>query len=316
MKLKQGKKAPNFEVTDIHGTKINLHQLSNEKVLLTFFRYAECALCNLRISEIKNESERLKELDIKLIAVFQSSKESLIASIYDKHAFDFTIISDPESKLYNLYGVKPSWIKLLKTTTWKGIKSMLKASSKGYKLGGKVEGKFNQIPADFLLNKDKHIEIAHYGDNLIDHIAIKRIVKTPDSIVSEKKTNKMNTKTLMLLSSFFLGVIGSILTFFPDEIISSIGILPNPISTLSFQLLGALYLGFAILNWMAKGSLIGGIYNKPIVVGNLMHFGVGAFALVKIISEIQVHLEIAISLTAIYAIFAILFVYVFRTNPE
>ena len=178
MKLKQGQKSPNFEISDIHGAKINLHKLSNHKVLLTFFRYAECALCNLRISEIKNESERLKELDIKLIAVFQSSKESLIKAIYDRHSFDFTIISDSELKLYKLYSVKPSWIRLMKTTTWKGIKSMMKASSKGFKLGGKVEGKFNQIPADFLLNKDKYIEIAHYGDNLIDHISINKIIKT------------------------------------------------------------------------------------------------------------------------------------------
>ena len=178
MKLKQGQKTPNFEMSDIHGTKINLHNLSNQKVLLTFFRYAECALCNLRISEIKKESERLKELDIKLIAVFQSSKESLIKAIYDRHSFNFTIISDPELKLYNLYGVNSSWIKLIKTTTWKGIKSMMKASSKGYKLGGKVQGKFNQIPADFLLNRNNNIEIAHYGDNLIDHISIDRILKT------------------------------------------------------------------------------------------------------------------------------------------
>jgi hypothetical protein len=62
----------------------------------------------------------------------------------------------------------------------------------------------------------------------------------------------MNTKVLMISSSLFLGASGTILTFLPDESISSIGITPNPISTLSFQLLGALYLGFAILNWMAK----------------------------------------------------------------
>lgn len=153
MKLKQGQKAPNFKISDIHGTKINLYELSNQKVILTFFRYAECALCNLRISEIKKESERLKKLDIKLIAVFQSSKESLIKSIYDRHSFDFTIIADPKLELYNLYGVKPSWIKLFRTTTWEGISSMLKASKKGFKLGGKVEGKFHQIPADFLLNR-------------------------------------------------------------------------------------------------------------------------------------------------------------------
>ena len=125
----------------------------------------------------------------------------------------------------------------------------------------------------------------------------------------------MNTKILMSSSSVFLATSGVILTFLPNEIISGMGITPNPISSLSFQLLGALYLGFAMLNWMAKGSLIGGIYNKPVAVGNFMHFGVGALALVKIISKIHDHSVIVIIITAIYAIFAILFAYVFTTNP-
>ena len=125
----------------------------------------------------------------------------------------------------------------------------------------------------------------------------------------------MNTKLLMTASSICFGALGVLLTFLPDETISYIGITPNPISTLSFQLLGALYLGFALLNWMVKGSIIGGIYNKPIVIGNFMHFGVGALALVKIVSQIKIHSEIIISLTAVYVLFGLLFVYVFRTNP-
>lgn len=125
----------------------------------------------------------------------------------------------------------------------------------------------------------------------------------------------MNTKYLMTLSSIYLALIGIILTFLPKEIISSLSITANPISTLSFQLMGALYLGFAMINWMAKGSLIGGIYNKPIAVGNFMHFAIGALALIKIIAKIQDHLGIVILLTAAYAVFAVLFAYVFRTNP-
>ena len=126
----------------------------------------------------------------------------------------------------------------------------------------------------------------------------------------------MNTKVLMISSCIFLGALGITFTFIPDEIISSLSVTPNPISTLSLQLLGALYLGFAMLNWMAKGSLIGGIYNRPIAIGNFMHFVVGALALIKIITKIHTHSEIVISLTAVYSVFAILFGYVFRTNPS
>ncbi len=178
MRLKQGQIAPNFEISDIHGKKINLHQLSNQKVLLTFFRYAECALCNLRISELKKESKKLKELDIRLITIFQSCNENLIQSIHNRHLFDVTIIADPKLKLYDLFQVKPSWIKLIRTISWKGIKNSIRASKNGFKLGGKVEGKFHQIPADFLIDREKNIEIAHYGNSIIDHIPIHEIIKS------------------------------------------------------------------------------------------------------------------------------------------
>jgi peroxiredoxin len=177
MKLKLGQSAPNFEVLDIFGNSINLYELNNNKVLLTFFRYAECALCNLRVSELKSASDRFQALDIKLICIFQSNTEKLRKSIHERHNFNVIIIADPNRTLYNRYGVKPSWLKLLKTVSRKGISIMAKASAKGFSLGGQVDGKFHQIPADFLLDKNKRIEVVHYGNSLVDHISITDIVK-------------------------------------------------------------------------------------------------------------------------------------------
>lgn len=119
----------------------------------------------------------------------------------------------------------------------------------------------------------------------------------------------------MTSSAIFLGVIGILLSFLPSEIITYLGVEPTIITTLFLKILSALYLGFGILNWMAKGSIIGGIYNRPIVIGNLMHFGVGAIALIKIVSHIEIHSEIIISLTILYMIFTILFTYIFKNNP-
>ena len=53
---------------------------------------------------------------------------------------------------------------------------------------------------------------------------------------------------------------------------------------------------------MAKESLIGGIYNRPIAIGNFMHFAVGAMALIKIITKIKIHSEIVISLATVYVV--------------
>ena len=125
----------------------------------------------------------------------------------------------------------------------------------------------------------------------------------------------MNTKIVMTSSALFYAIIGIILSFLPNEIADYLNVEYNIITILFLNIMSALYLGFGILNWMAKGTLIGGIYNRPIAIGNLMHFGVGAIALVKVVSNIQTHSEIVISLTVVYVIFAILFVYIFRTNP-
>ena len=119
----------------------------------------------------------------------------------------------------------------------------------------------------------------------------------------------------MTSSALFYAIIGIILSFLPNEIADYLNVEYNIVTILFLDIMSALYLGFGILNWMAKGTLIGGIYNRPIAIGNLMHFGVGAIALVKVVSNIQTHSEIVISLTVVYMIFAILFVYIFRTNP-
>ena len=119
----------------------------------------------------------------------------------------------------------------------------------------------------------------------------------------------------MTSSASFLAIIGILFSFLPNEIMDYLNVEPNIITALFLKIMSALYLGFGILNWMAKGTLIGGIYNRPIAIGNLMHFGVGAIALVKITTNIQAYSEVIISLTVVYAIFAILFVYTFRTNP-
>jgi len=126
----------------------------------------------------------------------------------------------------------------------------------------------------------------------------------------------MNTKLLMTTSAFILGVLGISLSFLPKEIAQYLTADENIISILILQLMGALYLGFAMINWMVKGSIIGGIYNKPIAIGNFMHFAVGVLTLIKIISSIELHREIIIALTVIYAVFALSFAYVFRTNPK
>ena len=126
----------------------------------------------------------------------------------------------------------------------------------------------------------------------------------------------MNTKILLTASAILLGIIGIGLSFLPAEILTFLHLKTSQTAALIMQLLGALYLGFGMMNWMAKGSIIGGIYNKPLVTGNLIHFAVGAITLLKATFNLKDSKEVLIPLTIIYTIFALGYTIVFIKNPK
>lgn len=122
----------------------------------------------------------------------------------------------------------------------------------------------------------------------------------------------MNTKLLMIISAVIMGIAGIVLSFLPQEIAEYIG--SAAISSIMLQMMGALYFGFAMLNWTAKSNLIGGIYSKPVALANFAHFFIGGLALLKLAFNESDLLYIWIAGT-IYWSFGILFSYVLFTNP-
>ena len=108
-----------------------------------------------------------------------------------------------------------------------------------------------------------------------------------------------------------MGIIG---TFMPHELLSWAGIPPAGLAPLVVQLLAASLFAFALANWAARGSLFGGIYNRPLALGNMTHFLIGALALAKAMHSGERHVLVVI-LAVVYVAFAIGFVAVFFRSP-
>lgn len=125
----------------------------------------------------------------------------------------------------------------------------------------------------------------------------------------------MNTKLIMSASAVVLGVIGILLTFMAKEVAGYLLDNDSRISQVLMQVLGALFFAFAMLNWMSKGSYIGGIYNRPIAIANLTHFLVGGLALLKAVINDSSLLMIVWVLAGIYLIFALLFARIVFGTP-
>ena len=125
----------------------------------------------------------------------------------------------------------------------------------------------------------------------------------------------MNSRNLMIASAAVMAAIGLVLSFAPEETLS---FFRQPVSgalPVLLQLAGALYLGFAFMNWMAKGSVLGGIYGRAIVMGNFLHFIIGALALLKVAIGPERGTSIWILCTC-YVVFAAWFGRTLFTHPS
>jgi hypothetical protein len=123
----------------------------------------------------------------------------------------------------------------------------------------------------------------------------------------------MNTKLVMTASALSLAMGGILLTFLPAEFLTSLGLEAGLVQQLFVQLMGALYFGFGMLNWMSKGGLIGGIYKRPVAVANFAHFLIGSLALAKGLLATPQAPALVWAAASFYTLFAITFgVFLFR----
>ncbi len=125
----------------------------------------------------------------------------------------------------------------------------------------------------------------------------------------------MQQKYLMIANSVLTTIIGLATLFFPAEILSNAGVSSNKLLLVFIQVFGACYIGFALMNWMAKTVLIGGIYAKPLAMGNFAHFMIAGISLLKAALNASLPGYLWI-LVAIYMLFAILFGVVAFTAPR
>ena len=84
-KLKIGDKAPDFETIDANGDTIKLSNYRGQKVLVAFFRYAGCPVCNSRVHDLIQNYDSISSKGYKIIAIYESNnsilKEYLLETI-------------------------------------------------------------------------------------------------------------------------------------------------------------------------------------------------------------------------------------------
>jgi peroxiredoxin len=168
MRLTPNEQTPEFRIADIWGESQSSEKYKGKKWMFSFYRYASCPLCNLRVNQLTQKYENWRKKDFYIVGVFESSIES-IQQYVGKQDAPFPIIPNPDLSLYHTYHLDSSWVKFMR-----GGIPFMKAFAKGF-LPGKMEDDKSIIPADFLINDDGTIHTAFYGNHIGDHLPIEKI---------------------------------------------------------------------------------------------------------------------------------------------
>lgn len=125
----------------------------------------------------------------------------------------------------------------------------------------------------------------------------------------------MHPRPILTSASILQGLIGALALFAPEVALAGIGQPDGDTARLMMGLLGGLLLGFSYLNWMARGTPVGGIYGRPISGANLVLFLTSALTLGKG-ADLSGTAPIRWVVVALFGVYAVLFGRMLLTHPQ
>ncbi len=161
----------NIQLPAIDGSLFDSESIKGKPVMLSFFRFASCPFCNLRVNELVRRFDEFGD-DFTIIAIFDSPLDNLTRHT-EKHKAPFPILADESNKYYKEYGIEHSFIGMLKGMIFR-MPTLLKGMFKGY-VPLIFKGSLTTMPADFLIDREGNIKVAYYGKDEGDHLAFEQV---------------------------------------------------------------------------------------------------------------------------------------------
>ncbi|MEL0331313.1 MAG: redoxin domain-containing protein [Candidatus Poseidoniales archaeon] len=171
--LTSGVPAPNLVLPAIDGSVFDLSKVKGKRVILTFFRFSSCPLCNMRIRRIVQRWGEFSE-DTVMVGVFDASVKDLTKRM-KKHNPPFTIVADETYEHFLNNGVQKSFGKFILGAA-KSPLTLLQATLRGYVPLTLSVSKLSTIPADILIDESGTVVKAHYCKDTAGHLSIDDLV--------------------------------------------------------------------------------------------------------------------------------------------
>ncbi len=170
-RLVAGDKAIRVTLPSITGSTFDTETLAGTRFMVSFFRFASCPFCNLRVHRLVQTFSELGP-GFAIVAIFDSPLDNL-ARHARRHAAPFPILADEAGRFYPLYGIERSLAGVLKGMFFRAP-TLLGAMAKGY-VPTTFKGSVTTMPADFLIDEQGIIQAAHYGEDEGDHLPLELV---------------------------------------------------------------------------------------------------------------------------------------------
>jgi thioredoxin-dependent peroxiredoxin len=166
VRLAAGMPAPPFQVQGLRGEELSLERLRGSPVLLKFYRFATCPVCNLHMRGFIRRYAELGATGLRTLVFFHSPRARLEKTI--ETMLPFPVVPDPEKKVFRAYGVTHSLRGMFAPRV---MQDYARALAAGFSPGMlSHDGGITGHPADFLLDGDGVIRLAHYGAHYADSL--------------------------------------------------------------------------------------------------------------------------------------------------
>ena len=166
-RLSEGGVMPDFTFDTPFATGLSLSETVQKtpKTALLFLRYYGCTLCQYEMHLLAENYDQITAAGGQVLVVLQSAPAGIAEQI-GPDSLPFTIICDPQAALYEKFGIQPA-ASMAKMADAGTMVKIAKATAAGYKHGA-YEGNELQLPASFVVDRERRISYAHYGKSAGD----------------------------------------------------------------------------------------------------------------------------------------------------
>jgi len=174
MKITIGDVMDDFIVSTPFQEHISLSDaMAGSSSVLYFLRYYGCTLCQMDMHTIASDYPRYKERGLKVFVVLQSAPETIRKQLSEDYEA-FTVICDENRALYQQLGIKPAGSRE-ELIGGNSAEKVAQAKNMGF-THGEYEGEEMQLPAVFVLDKNRKVLFSHYGSNAADIPAVEVVL--------------------------------------------------------------------------------------------------------------------------------------------